>query len=208
MKLPGCASPHARRDSRRWQSRNGTLPLSFAASLLTVPRRRSQALADHNRGLLAEPYDVDVVSPLLEPDFVRAMSDDGGLLGRGDRTAVMRLLASDLLPDAVIARTTKASFGGTYWGWQTREFADAWSGRGVDTDLVDPDVLRKLWRSDTHNPLSSALIQAAWLADHHVPRATAAVHLRFWLAVERFPRHTTAYLQAEEGSPSLGRWSS
>jgi asparagine synthase (glutamine-hydrolysing) len=147
-------------------------PLSFSASVLRVPRRRSQALADHNRRLLAEPYDVDVVSPLIELDFVRAMSDDGGLFGRGDRTAVMRLLASDLLPDAVLSRTTKASFGGTYWGWQTREFAEAWSGRGVDNDLVDPDVLRKLWRSGDHNPLSSALIQAAWLADHHLTRTT------------------------------------
>jgi asparagine synthase (glutamine-hydrolysing) len=146
--------------------------LSYATSLLTVPRRRSQALAGHNRGLLAEPYDVSVVSPLLDPTFVRAMAVDGGFLGRGDRTAVMRRLAGDLLPNAVISRTTKAFFGGTYWGWQTRKFADAWSGRGVDTDLVDPDALRALWRSDTHNPLSSALIQAAWLADHSVPHAT------------------------------------
>ena len=36
--------------------------------------------------------------------------------GRGDRTAVLRALAPDLLPDEVLARTSKATFTGATWG--------------------------------------------------------------------------------------------
>ena len=51
-------------------------------------------------------------SPLLHPDVVHALARQGGVSGRGDRTATLRALVSDLLPDAVIAgRTRRRSTG-------------------------------------------------------------------------------------------------
>ena len=93
-----------------------------------------------------------------------ALADDGGLLGRGDRTAVLRALVGDLLPDAVLARVGKATFGEAYMGSRTREFATHWTGDGVDPGLVDQDELRRIWLSDEPIALTAALVQAAWLA--------------------------------------------
>jgi asparagine synthetase B (glutamine-hydrolysing) len=144
-------------------------PLSFARSVRMVPRRRTQVIALQNRRILAGPDDVDVRCPLLEPEVVHAVARDGGALGRGDRTTVLRALVPDLLPDAVLARTTKAEFGGAYMAEHTRSFAETWSGDGVDHALVDAEELRRLWRTENRIAPTAALLQAAWLATHSPP---------------------------------------
>jgi Asparagine synthase len=139
-------------------------PLSFAASVRTVPRRRTQVVGAHNRRIIAWQSDVDFSSPLLHPDFVHALARDGGVLGRGDRTATLRALAADLLPDSVLSRTSKAVFTRCYMGHHTRDFAAQWTGAGVDPQLVDPDELRRNWLADSPAAPTAALLQAAWLA--------------------------------------------
>jgi asparagine synthase (glutamine-hydrolysing) len=140
------------------------LPLSFAASVRMVPRRRSQVLSRHNRRILARRRDVDLSSPLLHPDFVQAVARDGGLLGKGDRTTALRALVPDLLPDAVLARTSKAVFTRCYMGFHTRAFAERWTGEGVDPVLVDPQELKRSWMGDEPVAPSAALLQQAWVA--------------------------------------------
>ena len=146
-------------------------PLSFAASVRRVPRRRTQVLLAHNRTVLGQSYDVDISSPLLHPDVVQALADDGKRLGRGTRTTMLRSLVPDLLPDVVLARTTKAEFGSAFWAGETGAFVERWNGVGVDPMLVDSEELRRVWRSGEHNALTSALLQQAWLATHHPDRA-------------------------------------
>jgi hypothetical protein len=145
-------------------------PLSFSASVRMVPRRRAQLLAASNRRTMAQARGVELTSPLLQPDFVHAIARNEGRLGRGDRTAVLRSLVPDLLPDEVLARTTKATFNTAYMGRHTRAFAEAWTGDGVDHELVDADELRRAWLLERPMPPTAALLQAAWL--HSVRRAT------------------------------------
>ena len=123
-------------------------PLSFAASVRMVPRRRTQLLFAQNRRILASEKDVDFNSPLLDPEVVHALARDGRVLGRVDRTDAMRALASDLLPDSVLTRTSKAMFTRCYHGRPTHEFATHWTGEGVDPVLVDPEELRRIWLTD------------------------------------------------------------
>jgi asparagine synthase (glutamine-hydrolysing) len=139
-------------------------PLSFAASVRKVPTRRTQTLTARNRGIMARRHGAEFTSPLLDPDFVHALARDGGLLGRGDRTAVLRRLVPDLLPDAVLARTSKVMFGTAYMGRPSLAFAERWNGEGLDPELVDPERLRASWLGEERNALTSALLQAAWLA--------------------------------------------
>jgi asparagine synthase (glutamine-hydrolysing) len=139
-------------------------PLSFRESVRMVPARRTQALMARNRRILAARHGVEVSSPLLNPRVVHALADDGGVLGRGDRTAVLRSFVADLLPDAVLARVGKATFGEAYMGPGTRDFAFHWAGDGVDPRLVNPEELRRIWLSEEPNALTAALVQAAWLA--------------------------------------------
>ena len=139
-------------------------PLSFARSVRRVPTRRTQALLARNRQIFARRRGVELTSPLLDPDVVRALAYDGGMLGLGDRTAVLRRLVPDLLPDAVLARTSKAQFGAAYMGQHTRAFAEHWRGDGLDPEMVDAEALRASWLGNSRNALTSALLQAAWLA--------------------------------------------
>jgi asparagine synthase (glutamine-hydrolysing) len=138
-------------------------PLPFSASVRMVPRRRTQVFSLHNRRVLARKAGVDVQCPLLDAAVAHALARDGGRLGRGDRTTVLRALVPDLLPDAVLARTTKAEFGGAYMNRHTRDFAESWTGDGVDHELVDADELRRLWLTETRIAPTAALLQAAWL---------------------------------------------
>jgi asparagine synthase (glutamine-hydrolysing) len=139
-------------------------PLSFAASVSTMPMRRTQVLGARTRDALAHARDVAFTSPLLDHEFVHAVSRDGRFLGRGDRTTVLRFMAADLLPDSVLSRTTKATFTHAYMGAHTRAFAEQWDGAGLDPMLVDSERLRGMWLSESPAALTSALIQAAWLA--------------------------------------------
>jgi asparagine synthase (glutamine-hydrolysing) len=150
-------------------------PLSFAASVRTVPVRRSQFLAARNRQILARKQDVEFTSPLLHPDVVHALARDGGVLGRGDRTAVLRCLASDLLPDEVLTRSSKASFNGCHVARYTREFAESWTGAGVDPEFVDPAELRRGWLAGVPMGLTMGLLQTAWLANNPGPRAQGSL---------------------------------
>lgn len=138
-------------------------PISFSKSVRMVPLRRSQALFARNLRILYQQYDVDISSPLIHHDVVDALARDGGRFGSGDRTDVLRALVPDLLPDAIMSRTSKTWFNAAYFSRQAREFAGNWEGNGVDTALVDPSELRREWLSEMPSALSTALLQAAWL---------------------------------------------
>lgn len=140
------------------------LPLSFAASVRQVPMRRGQFLANRSREVHARGYDVQLESPLLDPEFVHSIARLGGFIGPGDRTAVLRRMASDLLPDEVLARLSKASFNNVYIGRHSVEFAQRWSGEGLDDRLVDVARLRETWLGPKPPATTAALLQQAWLA--------------------------------------------
>jgi hypothetical protein len=139
-------------------------PLAFDASVRRVPIERHHVLAARNRHLQARTGDVEIHSPLVHPEVVHALAREGGWLGPGSRTDVLRTLVPDLLPDEVLARTTKADFTGAYLGALTREFAGGWDGRGVDHQLVDAEELRRSWLGAEPHALTAALLQQAWLA--------------------------------------------
>lgn len=114
--------------------------------------------------LLGASHDVEVVHPLLDPAFVAAIAAEGGRSGPGSRTDEMRRLFGDLLPDEVLARSTKAAFDDVFWSDGTRAFARTWDGSGVDLDLVDEARLRAEWARPYPHFGSALLLQQARLA--------------------------------------------
>ena len=76
----------------------------------------------------------------------------------------MQALFSDVLPQAVLRRATKASFNHAHSGAATREFARTWDGCGVDEELVDVERLRSVWLSDEPTMGTGVLLHSAWLA--------------------------------------------
>jgi asparagine synthase (glutamine-hydrolysing) len=126
--------------------------------------RRCARIAYETVRVLGVEIDVTYVQAFAEPALVAAVAAESGFLGWTGRTATMRDLFGDLLPREVLERRTKALFAKAVFTRYTREFARAWNGSGVDTALVDPDILRETWLSDDPHAPSMSLLQQAWLA--------------------------------------------
>lgn len=109
------------------------------------------------------------LNPFEEPRFIAALMRVGGRFGLGDRTAMMRALFGDLLPAALLARTSKAYFNETRWSAVEQGFAADWDGAGIDPMYNDPALLRQEWLSETPFTLSAFHLHAAWLASHGLP---------------------------------------
>ena len=104
-------------------------------------------------------------APLVDPWFAASLAAAGGWRGFGGRTATLRALFSELLPDDVLARRHKATFNGAFFTGKARRFAGEWSGRGLDEAVVDPDALRRAWSTPAGDYRSAMLLQIAWLHD-------------------------------------------
>ena len=128
-----------------------------------VARQRSFRIASESMQLLADDADTNLVQPLADRTVLASMANAGGSLGIGDRTAIMRSLFTEVLPDQLLARPDKAVFGGAFVGRWTRDFARDWQGDGVDHDLVDPEILRASWLAEKFDFRGALLLQAAWL---------------------------------------------
>jgi asparagine synthase (glutamine-hydrolysing) len=127
-------------------------------------RRRYLSLNLESLDLLAADSGARISHPLADPVFVSAVAASGGRFGPGGRTAVMRSAFGDLLPDDVLDRQTKATFGEAFFRRHTRDFAAHWDGKGVDDSLVDVERLRAEWLKPEPHVNSGLLLQSAWLA--------------------------------------------
>jgi hypothetical protein len=142
-----------------------TEPLEARSSIMLFLEERSVVELQANRQFFAQQQGALFLSPLLDPGFAASLATHAGRLGFRNRAEGLRVFCADLLPDAILDRTTKAEFNATFFNRYSHEFADRWSGAGIDPELADHDVLRATWRGPDHNALSAALLQAAWLAD-------------------------------------------
>jgi asparagine synthetase B (glutamine-hydrolysing) len=139
------------------------VPRRWDRQLAWMSGRRSMTVAAETLAVLAEDAGARVLSPLLAPGFLGALATHGGRHGMGDRTATLRRLFSGLLPEAVLARPDKATFGPVFFGPATRRFAADWDGSGVDPALVDAGALRRTWLAERVHWQSSDLIHRCWL---------------------------------------------
>jgi asparagine synthase (glutamine-hydrolysing) len=90
----------------------------------------------------------------------------------------MEALAADVLPAAVLARSSKSQFAEVLWGPAARELAAAWDGEGIDPGLVDAGRLREAWSAELPDTQTITLLQSVWWtrapAGAGAPRAAIA----------------------------------
>jgi len=141
-------------------------PVAWRAAITDLAARRDVVLPLRTMERLASAGGRKMVAPFLDPAFVGALARAGGLCGWGTRTATMDVLARDLLPAKLVGRKSKAYFNRVFFGEESRAFAAAWSGRGLDETLIDAQALRQEWLSDVPDFRTAVLLQSAWLADH------------------------------------------
>lgn len=125
----------------------------------------AQVLFTNVKASIAE-FRLRPIVPFVEPSFLAALAREGGPFGFGSRTLTFDHLVGDLLPREIISRTSKASFNETRWGQAEREFAESWTGAGIDPTRIDADKLRAEWLSEFPAPQSDFLLHVAWAAQH------------------------------------------
>lgn len=138
-------------------------PLHWGRETMMIGSSRISEVLAHNYQVIADQVGTRVVHPLLASSFVLSLASAAGRWGYAGRTALMRVLFSDLLPDAILARDTKASFGGVRWGETEREFARDWDGCGLPAELIDAEAIRAEWLSAHPSGASVPALHAAWL---------------------------------------------
>jgi hypothetical protein len=154
--------------------------LFFAALTPLLPHyAHTLGLGKAGAGVLTACYPLGALAgatavPLfLDPGFLDAVGREGGRTGFGDRTRAMGQLFGDLLPEPVLARSSKAEFTRVFWGEACAEFARTWTGEGVDHDLVDAAALARTWKEGpgaTALGPTGLLLQSAWLTSHAARR--------------------------------------
>ena len=140
-------------------------PLRWRARIRWIAGLRYLEVGRAGLDLLAQDADVLLVHPFTDRGFlasVAALRRGGRFL---ERTEGLRAVFGGLVPDDVLARTTKASFDGAFWNRHSRAFAAEWGGGGVDEDLVDAEALRREWAKERPDARTFLLLQAAWLAE-------------------------------------------
>ncbi len=167
MSVPSWLKPGLASESRRRAAQEVKLdPLRWDAALMTLPRTRFSAIGFASVNAIWKAYGVQPLSPFASIDFLAAYSAWGGRLGLPGRTAAMRALFGDVLPEPVLRRTSKATFNRQLFGPSVRAFAKDWNGAGVDDTRVDADRLRMEWLAERPDSRSLSLLQEAWLAQH------------------------------------------
>lgn len=146
-------------DSARYRLRCDT-------DIRRLARSRTQRLGLASLRRIGSLHGVSVANPLADPDFVDSFALDMGAVGPRSRTAAMYHLAADLLPAALLERSTKAVFDALVWGPRFREFASHWSPSDLTAELaelVDGERLASAWRETSPPYTSMMLAQHAWL---------------------------------------------
>lgn len=157
--------PAVAREHRRLLARDEAAePLRWDRSTWWLRHRRAVGIVLANYAALGAEHRLSVRHPLVDDGFLAALARAGGRWGYAGRTALMRILFADVLPDEILRRSSKASFDRAYMGEATRAFARSWDGAGVDDALVDPEALRRAWCSESPSTFSALLLQSAWLA--------------------------------------------
>ena len=154
-------------DAVRW-------PHRWNAAARHWSRTRAYAAVRYALPVLAADAGVELRNPFVEPAVLAEVVQQGGAAGFSSRSEAMAQLFGDLLPVAVLERSTKAAFSASLFGPLTRAFAEAWDGSGVDERYVHPERLRREWLAAKPDMNMVLLLQMAWLAAQRPAQPRAA----------------------------------
>jgi asparagine synthetase B (glutamine-hydrolysing) len=161
---PTWLRPAARAALARQRAHPRSRPLRWDRETRAYQEQRATAITLANIDAFAAEFGLAAVHPFFDLDFRAALAREGGAWGYSGRIDMMRTLFADLLPDAILARRSKASFNKARWGDDERDFLQTWDGAGLDDDLVDFAVLRDHLVAGRSTTDAGFYLQLGWLA--------------------------------------------
>jgi asparagine synthase (glutamine-hydrolysing) len=145
--------------AREYGAMTAALPIGWDATARMWWGQRVRYVLDRAFTDLGAGHGCDATHPFLSAPFVDAMARHYGPIGPRSRRRTMAELFGDILPDALIRRTTKASFNAMFFTERARSVASDWNGSGVDERLVDVAALTREWRRPDPAAMSYAMLQ-------------------------------------------------
>lgn len=148
----------------RWIATVASQPLRWQGRFAWYRRLRYIRLGLESLDLLARDHRTHVHHPFVDAGFsaaIAALPRDDRFLGR---TAAMRELFGDLLPQEVAARRTKSNYDFAFWSEHSRRLVESWDGNTIDPELVDPEILRDEWSKRNPDSRTYLLLQTVALA--------------------------------------------
>jgi hypothetical protein len=141
-------------------------PRTWDARIRWKAQRRFIELNSDATARLAAQAGAIAARPFLAARVVNALARAGGVGGLGSRAQIIRALAADLLPEAIIGRGDKATFNEVFWTETSHAAAERVlaSGRTAAAEHVDLERLAAVWRSPQPPGVSQLLLQASVLA--------------------------------------------
>lgn len=168
--------PSGRRAWARYQGRaHAAEPRTWPEFLRWTRQERATCLMLETLERQSRHAGADLFTPFWDSVFLRSLGRWGGRLGRGGRAGLMVALFSDLLPEHVLRRSTKAHFTRAFFNEPTREFAREWDGPVPEPAVVRREPLRAAWLSDLPPNTSAVLLQASMLLAAGLPSPKARI---------------------------------
>jgi asparagine synthetase B (glutamine-hydrolysing) len=165
--------------ARGWLDEEVRKPLRWNARLREMWRSRFMQLSLERIASLGRHVDVEPVHPFVDAGFLSALAATAGSTGFPNRSAAMRALFAQDLPERVVTRGTKASFNEVLWNRHTQRFVAGLTPDRLEPALrtlavarvVDPQALANHWSQPEPMANSFLLLQACWLAQQASPVA-------------------------------------
>jgi asparagine synthase (glutamine-hydrolysing) len=147
------------------RGRVGTVPLGFDAALREQRTHRCHLGTERSIEALGAVAGARLSMPLRDDRFVAAFASVGGRFGFGDRASTMERVVGHLLPEDLRRRSDGTHSRQPFFGNDSRDFVERWSGKGLDSEVVDPDTLRSTWASGVFPWQAVTLFQLAYAHD-------------------------------------------
>jgi asparagine synthetase B (glutamine-hydrolysing) len=148
----------------RWVATVASQPLRWQQRFAWYRRLRYIRLGLENLDRLAKDSRVEAHHPFVDAGFsaaVAGLPPQDRFMGR---TGAMQELFGSLLPPEITTRRTKSHYDFAFWTEHSRRLVQTWDGNSVDTDLVDPEVLREEWAQPNPDSRTYPLLQTVALA--------------------------------------------
>jgi hypothetical protein len=148
---------------RLWAADEAAEPVRLGARLRRLQSLRYLRIGLRSLDLLARDAGALISHPLARGELGAAVAAAAGWRGFERRGTAIGALFPGLLPEQLLARTSKAGFDGAFWRAHSRALAASWRGEGAEPSVVDADALRALWAGPTPDAHTYLLLQAAWV---------------------------------------------